>query len=396
MSEPKFLGTDYYQLDELLESEERLAQQTARQFVTEEYLPVIREHFRQGTFPLSLTPRIAALGFFGANLPQEYGCAGLNNVAYGLINQELERGDSGLRSFVSVQSGLVMYPIFTYGSEAQKRYWLPRLARGEAIGCFGLTEPDFGSNPAGMLTRADRVSGGYRLNGTKRWITNGDIADVAVVWAKVSEDGTDVIRGFLVERNRPGFSTREMEGKFSLRASITSELFFEDCTVPDENVLPAARGMRGPLSCLTQARYGIAWGGLGAAIACYECARDYAGDRMMFTRPIAGYQLVQAKLVYMLTEITKGQLLCLRLGRLKDAGRMRPEQVSMAKMNNVSQALHIARLARDILGANGIIDEYPVIRHMLNLETVNTYEGTEDIHRLIIGKDITGWDAFGQ
>jgi glutaryl-CoA dehydrogenase len=272
---------------------------------------------------------------------------------------------------------------------------LPRLAAGEAIGCFGLTEPDFGSNPSGMLTRARRVPGGWALDGTKRWITNGDIADVALVWAKAESDGGDVVRGFLVERGQKGFTTGEMRGKFSLRASITSELFLEDCVVPEDAILPGVHGMRGPLSCLTQARYGIAWGGLGAAIACYECARDYARERVMFSRPIAGYQLVQAKLVDMLTEITKGQLLCLRLGRLKDEGRMRAEQVSMAKMNNISQALRIARMARDILGANGIIDEYPVIRHMLNLETVNTYEGTEDIHRLVIGKDITGWDAFG-
>jgi len=394
--EPKFRGTDYYDIEALLDPEERLVRDTARQFVEQEYLPVVTEHFRGGTFPVELAPRIGALGFYGANLPTEYGCAGLNNVAYGLINQELERGDSGLRSFISVQSGLVMYPIHAFGSEAQKRYWLPRLARGEAIGCFGLTEPDFGSNPAGMLTRAAPVAGGYRLNGTKRWITNGDVADVALVWAKVPTDTGEVVRGFLIERGTAGFSTREMQGKFSLRASITSELFMEDCVVPADAVLPGVEGMRGPLSCLTQARYGIAWGAIGAAVACYECARDYARERMMFSRPIAGYQLVQAKLVEMITEITKAQLLCLRLGRLKDAGAMRPEQVSMAKMNNVSNALHIARLARDILGANGIIDEYPVIRHLLNLETVNTYEGTEDVHRLIIGKDITGWDAFGQ
>jgi glutaryl-CoA dehydrogenase len=395
MNEPKFQGTDYYDLDELLEPEERLVRDTARQFVESEYLPVVTEHFRHATFPVELAARVGELGFFGSNLPVEYGCAGLNNVAYGLINQELERGDSGLRSFVSVQSGLVMYPIHAFGSEQQKQTWLPRLARGEAIGCFGLTEPDFGSNPAGMLTRAEPVPGGFRINGTKRWITNGDVAAVALVWAKVPAPDGDVVRGFLVERGRPGFSTREMQGKFSLRASITSELFFDDCFVAEDAVLPGVSGMRGPLSCLTQARYGISWGAIGSAIACYECARDYARERIMFTRPIAAYQLVQAKLVEMITEITKAQLLCLRLGRLKDAGRMRPEQVSMAKMNNVSKALHIARLARDILGANGIIDEYPVIRHMLNMETVNTYEGTEDVHRLIIGKDITGWDAFG-
>ncbi len=395
MNEPTFTGTDYYDLDELLSDEERLVRSTARTFVDNEYLPVVTEHFRQGTFPVELAKRVGELGFFGSNLPTEYGCAGLNNVAYGLINQELERGDSGLRSFVSVQSGLVMYPIFTYGSEEQKKKWLPRMAAGEALGCFGLTEPDFGSNPTGMLTRAVPVDGGYRINGTKRWITNGDVADVALVWAKVARGDQTEMRGFLVERGAPGFSTREMEGKFSLRASITSELFLEDCVVSEDAMLPKVATMRGPLSCLTQARYGISWGALGAAQACYECALDYARDRIMFSKPIAGYQLVQAKLVRMITEITKGQLLCLRLGRLKDSGKMRPEQVSMAKMNNVSNALDIARMARDILGANGIIDEYPVIRHMLNLETVNTYEGTEDVHRLIIGKDITGWDAFG-
>lgn len=395
MNDPAFRGTDYYDIDELLSEDERLVRDTARSFVDTEYLPVVTQHFRRGTFPVELSRKIGELGFFGSNLPPEYGCAGLNNVAYGLINQELERGDSGLRSFVSVQSGLVMYPIYAYGSEEQKRRWLPRLASGDALGCFGLTEPDFGSNPSGMLTRAEPVAGGFRINGTKRWITNGDIADVALVWAKVADGDRSVVRGFLVERGTPGFATREMEGKFSLRASITSELFLEDCVVPADAILPGVSGMRGPLSCLTQARYGISWGALGAAQACYECALDYARERIMFSRPIAGYQLVQEKLVRMITEITKGQLLCLRLGRLKDAGRMRPEQVSMAKMNNVSNALAIARMARDILGANGIIDEYPVIRHMLNLETVNTYEGTEDVHKLIIGKDITGWDAFG-
>ncbi len=395
MSDPTFQGTDYYGIEELLSEEERMARDAARSFVDGEYLPVVNQHFRAGTFPVELAAKVGELGFFGSNLPTEYGCAGLNNVAYGLINQELERGDSGLRSFVSVQSGLVMYPIFAYGSEEQKRKWLPRLASGEALGCFGLTEPDFGSNPSGMLTRAEPVAGGYKINGTKRWITNGDVADVALVWAKLADGDRMTVRGFLVERGTPGFSTREMEGKFSLRASITSELFLEDCVVPEDAVLPGVASMRGPLSCLTQARYGISWGALGAAQACYDCALDYARERIMFSRPIAGYQLVQAKLVRMITEITKGQLLCLRLGRLKDEGKMRPEQVSMAKMNNVSNALDTARQARDILGANGIIDEYPVIRHMLNLETVNTYEGTEDVHKLIIGKDITGWDAFG-
>ncbi|MGD9763983.1 MAG: acyl-CoA dehydrogenase family protein [Candidatus Binatia bacterium] len=381
---------DYYGVDELLSDDERLVRQTARRFVEEEYLPRVQEHFRAGTFPVELIPRLADLGFFGPTLPPEYGGANLNQVAYGLINLELERGDSGLRSFTSVQSGLVMYPIYTYGSEEHRKHWLPRLARGQAVGCFGLTEPDFGSNPAGMKTTARRERGGFVLNGVKRWITNGDIADVAVVWAKL--DGR--VHGFLVERTRKGYSTNEMTGKFSLRASITSELFFEDCWIPEENLLPGTGSMKAPLSCLSQARYGIAWGAIGAASACYDCALQYARERIMFDKPIAAYQLVQRKLVSMITEITKAQLLCLRLGRLKDAGQVRVEQISMAKMNNVSNALKIARLARDILGANGIIDDYPIIRHMLNLETVNTYEGTEDVHRLIIGKDITGFDAF--
>ena len=385
-----FESPDYYAIDELLSADERLTRDTARRFVEQEFLPKIVEHFRKGTFPTELTKRIAELGYFGPTLPEEYGGSGLNSVAYGLIQQELERGDSGLRSFTSVQSGLVMYPIYTFGSEEQRRHWLPRLASGEAIGCFGLTEPDFGSNPSGMVTTARSERGGFVLNGVKRWITNGDLADVAVVWAKL--DGA--VHGFLVERGREGFSTREMTGKFSLRASVTSELFFDDCWIPEENRLPESGTMRAPLSCLSQARYGIAWGAIGAASACYECALSYARDRKMFDRPLAGFQLVQRKLVTMITEITKAQLLCLRLGRLKDEGKARPQQISMAKMNNVSNALKIARLARDILGANGIVDEYPVIRHMLNLETVNTYEGTEDIHRLIIGQDITGLDAF--
>lgn len=385
---------DYFQIEELLSEEERLVRDTARRFVDDEFLPRVKECFREGTFPKELIPRLGELGFLGITLPAQYGCAGLNSVCYGLVSQELERGDSGLRSFASVQSSLVMYPIYTFGSEAQRNFWLPRLARAEAIGCFGLTEPDFGSNPGGMITRAKRSNGGFVLNGTKRWITNGSISDVAVVWAKLEENGKDVIRGFLVEKERPGFTRLDIEGKFSMRASITSELIFEDCWIPEENLLPNSGGIKSPLMCLTQARYGISWGATGAAIACYESALDYAKNRIMFSRPIAGYQLVQAKLVGMITEITKAQLLALRLGRMKDAGTMRPEHVSMAKMNNVSTALQTARVARDILGGNGIIDEYPIIRHMLNLETVNTYEGTEDIHRLTIGRDITGLNAF--
>ncbi len=385
---------DYFDVESLLSPDERMVRDTARKFVEEEYLPLIQDAFRKGYFPREAVPRVAALGFLGSNLPETYGCAGLNNVAYGLINQELERGDSGLRSFVSVQSSLVMYPIYAFGSEEQKVKWLPRLAKAEAIGCFGLTEPDYGSNPGGMLTRAVKEKGGWRIDGTKRWITNGSIADVAIVWAKTDGSDAKSIRGFLVERGTKGFSAPEMEGKFSLRASVTSELILEDCFVPEDSLLPGAAGLKGPLSCLTQARYGISWGAIGAAMACYECALDYARSRKVFARPIGGYQLVQQKLVTMVVEITKAQLLSLRLGRLKDEGKFRPEQVSLAKMNNVSQALAISRLARDILGANGIADEYPVIRHMLNLETVNTYEGTEDVHRLTIGRDVTGLNAF--
>jgi len=390
--------SDFYAVEDLLSAEERAVRDTVRRFVDDEFLPLVRKHFADATFPTELTSRIAELGCFGPTVPTEYGGAGLNSVAYGVMTQELERGDSGLRSFASVQSSLVMYPILTFGSEAQKQHWLPRMARGEAIGCFGLTEPDFGSNPGGMITRAKRTDGGFVLNGTKRWITNGSIADCAVVWAKLREDENDprseVIRGFLVEKERKGLSRPLMHGKWSLRASITSELILEDCFIPEENLLPGTRGLKSPLMCLTQARYGIAWGAIGAAIACYESALDYATSRVVFQRPIGGYQLVQAKLVDMLSEITKAQLLCWRLGRLKDAGEMRPEQVSLAKMNNVSQALRIARVARDVLGANGITDDYPVIRHMLNLETVNTYEGTEDVHRLTLGRDITGLNAF--
>ena len=382
---------DYYAIEELLTEEERLVRDTARRFVDEEFQPHIVDAYRNGTFPMQLVPRLAELGFFGSTLPEEYGCAGASSVAYGLISQELERGDSGLRSFASVQSSLVMYPIYAFGSEAQKQDWLPRMARGEAIGCFGLTEPDFGSNPSGMRTSARAERGGYVLNGVKRWITNGNVADVAVVWARLD----DKVHGFLVETDRPGFKAEQMHGKLSLRASVTSELYFDNCWIPEENRLPGTGSMKAPLACLSQARYGISWGAIGAASACYDCALRYAQGRVMFSRPIAGFQLVQAKLVEMVAEITKAQLLSLRLGRLKDAGKVRPEQISLAKMNNVSKALEIARLARDILGGNGIMDEYPIMRHMLNLETVNTYEGTEDVHRLIIGKDITGFDAFG-
>jgi len=384
-----FAGVDYYGLDDLLSDEERMIRKTVRDFVDREALPGLEEHHSHETFPRHLVPRIGELGLFGANL-EGYGCAGLNNIAYGLICQEMERGDSGLRSMVSVQGSLCMYPIYAFGSEEQKHRWLPAMAAGRAIGCFGLTEPDHGSDPGGMETRARPDGAAYVLSGTKRWITNGSIADVAIVWAKTP----DGIRGFLVEKDTPGFSTRDIKGKFSLRASITSELILEDVRVPAANVLPHVEGLRGPFSCLNQARYGIVWGAMGAAMACYTTALEYAKSRRQFDRPLAGYQLVQQKLVYMLTEITKGQLLALRLGQLKDRGVLRPQQVSLAKRNNVAEALAIARLARDILGANGIVNDYPIIRHMLNLETVNTYEGTFDMHTLIVGRDITGEDAI--
>jgi glutaryl-CoA dehydrogenase len=351
----------------------------------------VTQHHRDGTFPGELARDLGEMGVFGATL-KGYGCAGLDNVAYGLIMQELERGDSGLRSFASVQSGLVMYPIYSYGSDAQKDHWLPRLQSGAALGCFGLTEPDHGSDPGSMKTRAQKKGDAYVLNGTKLWITNGSVADVAVVWAK-GDDGE--IGGYLVEKGTPGYSTLDIHGKFSMRASITSELAFADCRIPLENKLPGVKGLKGPLSCLSQARYGIAWGAIGAAMACYDWSLQYAQQRIQFNKPIGSFQLVQQKLVWMITEITKAQLLCLRLGQLKDAGRVRPQQISMAKMNNVQMALDTARLARDILGAAGIVDEHPIIRHMMNLETVNTYEGTHDIHTLIVGRDITGLDAFG-
>jgi glutaryl-CoA dehydrogenase len=387
----KFRGVDYYGIDELLTEEQRMMRDAVRDWVEAKFLPIVSQHHREGTFPMELASDLGEMGVFGATL-KGYGCAGLDQVAYGLIMQELERGDSGLRSFASVQSGLVMYPIYSYGSEAQKEKWLPRLQSGDAIGCFGLTEPDHGSDPGSMKTRAIRKGSEYVLNGTKLWITNGSVADVAVVWAK-GDDGE--IGGYLVEKGTPGYSTLDIHGKFSMRASITSELAFADCRIPLENKLPGVKGLKGPLSCLSQARYGIAWGAIGAAMGCYDWALQYAQQRIQFNKPIGSFQLVQQKLVWMINEITKAQLLCWRLGQIKDAGKVRPQQISLAKMNNVQMALDTARLARDILGAAGIVDEHPIIRHLMNLETVNTYEGTHDIHILIVGRDITGLDAFG-
>lgn len=386
-----FQHLDYYAIDELLTEEERLVRQTVADFVDAEVLPIIEGHAREGTFPMHLVEKIGDLGLFGITLPNEYGCAGLNNICYGLAMQELERGDSGVRSFASVQSSLVMYPIYTYGSEEQRQRWLPRLAKGQAIGCFGLTEPDYGSNPGAMVTNAKRIDGGFLLNGAKMWITNGTLADVAVVWAKL--DG--VVRGFLVEKGMKGFTAPEMKGKHSLRASVTSELVFQDVELPESAILPGVEGLRGPLSCLTQARYGIAWGVVGSAMASYDSTLNYAKSRSTFGQPIAARQLIQDKLAYMLTEITKAQLLNWRLGKIKDAGTLRPQQVSLAKRNNCEIALNIARIAREIHGANGILDEYPIMRHAANLESVKTYEGTHEMHTLILGQDITGFQAFG-
>jgi glutaryl-CoA dehydrogenase len=386
----KFQGVDYYDIGDLLSEEEALVRDTVREFVDDHVIPIIERHNRAGSFPLDLVRKMADLGMFGSTLPARYGCAEMNNVAYGLVMQELERGDSGIRSFASVQSALVMYPIYTFGSEAHKDFWLPKLASGEKIGCFGLTEPDYGSNPGGMITRAELKGDSYLLNGAKMWITNGTLADVAVVWAKLN----GVIHGFLVEKGTKGFSAPEMTGKHSLRASVTSELIFQDCMIPKQNILPKTEGLKSPLMCLNQARYGIAWGATGAAMACYDTALTYAKSRIQFGKPIASFQLIQEKLVSMVTEITKGQLLTLQLGRLKDRGKLRFEQVSMAKRNNVYHALEIARTAREILGANGILDEYPVMRHMANLESVKTYEGTHEMHTLIVGEDITGIPAY--
>ncbi|HTJ42240.1 MAG TPA: acyl-CoA dehydrogenase family protein [Kofleriaceae bacterium] len=384
-----FRGLDYYAIDELYSDEERLVRDTVRDFVDARIMPTIGKHWSAGTFPRELIPAFGEMGLLGSSLTG-YGCAGTSPTAYGLICQELERGDSGIRSFCSVQSSLVMYPIWAFGSEEQKQRWLPEMAAGRAIGCFGLTEPDFGSNPSGMLSTAVKVGTGYKLNGTKRWITNGNIADVALVWAKL--DG--VVRGFLVPTTSKGFTARHIDGKWSLRASITSELHLEDVIVGDDAVLPGVSGMKGPLSCLTQARFGICYGAVGAALACYDEALSYAKDRVQFSRPIAGYQLVQQKLVDMVQEITKAQLISFRLGRLKEAGKLLPTQISLAKRNNVAMARDIARDARDILGANGVTDEYQCGRHMLNLESVYTYEGTHDIHTLVVGQDVTGLAAF--
>lgn len=388
--------TDFYDIDSVLSEEERAVRDTVRAFVTDKVLPVIGNAYVEGKFPRELLPEMAELGVFGANLPEEYGCAGLNNVSYGLIMQELERGDSGIRSFASVQGALVMYPIYAFGSEEQKRHYLPKMATGEIIGCFGLTEPDFGSNPSGMITRARQQSdGSWILNGAKMWITNGSTAQVAVVWAKTNDDPSDKsIRGFLVPTNSKGFSAKDQKGKLSLRASDTSALSFQDVHLPADAILPKSGGLKSPLMCLTQARYGISWGALGAAMACYEEALAYAGSRVMFGKPIGGFQLQQLRLADMLAEIVKAQLLVLHLGRLKDRGTFSPQQVSLAKRNNVDIACNIAREARRLLGANGILAEYAAMRHMENLESVYTYEGTHDVHTLILGQAVTGLNAF--
>lgn len=390
MAAENYKGVDYYLIDDLLTDEEKSIRDTVRDFVSNEVIPIIEKYNQDMKFPSELVPKMAELGIFGPTLPVEYGGMGVNNVAYGLIMQELERGDSGVRSFASVQSSLVMYPIYSFGSEEQKKNWLPRLANGSAIGCFGLTEPDFGSNPGGMITKAEKVDDGYLLNGAKMWITNGTVSDVAVVWAKL--DGK--VRGFLVEKGTKGFSAPEMKGKLSLRASITSELVFEDCLIPEENILPNSGGLKSPLSCLTQARYGIAWGVTGMAMGCYDTVLNYTKSRIMFGKPLAAFQLTQDKLAYMLTEITKAQLLNWRLAKLKDENKLRPQHVSLAKRNNCEIAKNIASMAREMMGANGILDEYPIMRHLNNIESVKTYEGTHEMHSLILGEDVTGFAAF--
>ncbi|HTJ85617.1 MAG TPA: acyl-CoA dehydrogenase family protein [Terriglobales bacterium] len=391
----KFRGVDFIEFDTLLNDDERLVRDTARKFIEDNLIPIIEECNRAGRFPRELVGPMGELGFFGASL-KGYGCAGMSNVEYGLVTQELERGDSGVRSFVSVQSALVMYPIHAFGSDEQKQTWLPAMQKGEKLGCFGLTEPDFGSNPGGMRTRARKAGNEYVLNGEKMWITSGSIADVAVIWAKTDDSNdADSIRGFLVETDRPGFRAEDIHGKWSLRASVTSSLSMQDVHIPASNLLPKSGGLKSPLMCLNQARYGIAWGAIGAAMACYDCALQYSQFRKQFhNEPIASRQLVQEKLAWMISEITKAQLLVLQVGRLKDQEKVKHQHISMAKRNNVWMALECARLSRDILGANGVADEYPIMRHMMNLESVKTYEGTHDIHTLIIGQSVTGIDAF--
>ncbi|OUX63594.1 MAG: acyl-CoA dehydrogenase [bacterium TMED274] len=387
----KYIGPDFCNITSLLTDEELLIQKTANQFVTEEFNPIVNEYYEKGSFPLDLIPKMGELGFFGATLPKKYGGSEITSTAYGLIMQELEKGDSGLRSVCSVQGSLVMFPIYQYGTEEQKEKWLPLLAAGKAVGCFGLTESNHGSDPAGMLTRAKRDGDDWIINGSKMWITNGSIADVAVVWAR---DEDDVIRGFLLEKGMDGFTSSNIHGKMSLRASITSELFMKDVRVSDANRLPNIEGLKGPLSCLTQARYSIVWGVIGAAIDCYEVALSYGKDRKQFSKPIAGFQLTQQKLVYMIQEITKAQLLALQLARLKDSGDLDFSHISLGKKNNVAIARKCAQLGREILGGNGIMDDYPMMRHMMNLETVYTYEGTHEIHTLILGQKITDIPAF--
>lgn len=390
-----FHGVDFLGIDSLFNEEELAVRDTVRRWVDDAVMPIIGDRYIAGEFPQELIGQMAELGLFGANLPEKYGCAGLNNVAYGLIMQELERGDSGIRSFASVQGALVMYPIYMFGNEEQKKEWLPKLASGEVVGCFGLTEPDYGSNPAGMITTAKETDAGWTLNGTKMWITNGSTAQMAIIWAKTGDlDDPGSIRGFIVPTDAKGFTSKDQKGKISLRASDTSELALEDVCIPRDAVLSESAGIKSPLMCLTQARYGIAWGAVGAAMACYDEALNYAKTRMIFDKPIGSFQLQQLRLADMLTEITKAQLLCVQLGRLKDAGTMRPEQVSLAKRNNVNIATDIAREARRLLGANGILAEYQSMRHMTNLESVYTYEGTHDVHTLILGKAVTGISAF--
>ncbi len=393
---PRFTGVDFYEIDSLLSDEERQIRDHVRDWVEDRYLPLVEKAYEEAYFPAEVIPEIAGMGLLGSTLPEKYGCAGVNPTAYGLAMQELERGDSGLRSFASVQGSLVMWPIFAYGSEEQRMKWLPRMATGEVIGCFGLTEPDFGSNPSGMITRAVRHGGEYVLNGAKMWITNGTVAHVAVVWAKLKneETGKEEIRGFLVEKGMKGFSAPEQKRKHSLRASVTSELILQDVHVPEASLLTNVAGLKGPLGCLSQARFGIAFGVVGAAMACFHAAAEYSKSRVQFDRPIGGFQLVQERLAEMLTEITKAQLLCIQLGRMKERGTVKPEQISLAKRNNCEIALEIAREARDVLGASGITAEYPVMRHMCNLESVKTYEGTHNIHTLVLGEAITGIPAY--